>query len=121
MSFYENRKTTPDVVFTGLLTGVAVLVRPAMLFFLPLAAIWFVWTRRPMLAAVFLVGAGLVIAPWTARNYAHYGRFVLVASEGGVTFWTGNHPRARGEGDLAANLDLKQEQAGPARPLPVAV
>ncbi len=110
VSFYENRKKTPDVFFTGLLTGVAVLVRPAMLFFLPLAAIWFVWTRRPMLAAVFLVGAGLVIAPWTARNYAHYGRFVLVASEGGVTFWTGNHPRARGEGDLAANLDLKQEQ-----------
>jgi hypothetical protein len=32
---------------------------------------------------------------------------VLVASEGGVTFWTGNHPLARGEGDLAANPDLK--------------
>jgi hypothetical protein len=24
-----------------------------------------------------------------------------------VTFWTGNHPLARGEGDLAANPDLK--------------
>jgi hypothetical protein len=36
-----------------------------------------------------------------------YDRFVLVASEGGVTFWTGNHPLARGEGDLAANPQIK--------------
>jgi len=39
-----------------------------------------------------------------------YGAFVLIASEGGVTFWTGNHPLARGEGDLAANLDLKRAE-----------
>ena len=39
-----------------------------------------------------------------------YDRFVLIASEGGVTFWTGNHALARGEGDLAANPDLKQAE-----------
>jgi hypothetical protein len=49
----------------------------------------------------------LVIAPWTLRNLSTYGRFVLIASEGGVTFWTGNHREARGEGDLAANPHLK--------------
>jgi hypothetical protein len=38
----------------------------------------------------------------------HDGRFVLVASEGGVTFWTGNHPLATGDGDLAANEALKR-------------
>jgi hypothetical protein len=37
-----------------------------------------------------------------------HGRFVLIASEGGVTFWTGNHREAIGEGDLAANPHLKQ-------------
>jgi hypothetical protein len=37
-----------------------------------------------------------------------HGRFVLVASEGGVTFWTGNNRLARGEGDLAANLEMKR-------------
>ena len=106
----NGRSATPGIVTAGLLAGAAVLVRPAMLFFLPLAAAWLAWTRRPALAAVFLVGASLVIGPWTARNYLHYGRFVLVASEGGVTFWTGNHPLARGEGDLAANPDLKHRQ-----------
>jgi hypothetical protein len=35
---------------------------------------------------------------------------VLVASEGGVTFWTGNHPLATGEGDLAANPRLKEAE-----------
>jgi hypothetical protein len=59
------------------------------------------------MAVVFITAAIAVVAPWTIRNARVYGRFVLVASEGGVTFWTGNHPLARGEGDLAANLELK--------------
>ena len=90
----------------GVLAGATVLVRPAVIFFLPLALIWFVWRRRPQLALACAIGATLAIGPWSVRNYAHYGRFVLVASEGGVTFWTGNHPLAVGDGDLAANPSL---------------
>ena len=48
--------------------------------------------------------------PWTIRNIRVYGRFVLVASEGGVTFWTGNHPLAVGDGDLAANPAIKRAE-----------
>lgn len=92
----------------GLLSGIAILVRPAMLFFLPLAAVWLWRRRRRSLAVALIVTSVAVVAPWTARNYRVYGRFVLVASEGGVTFWTGNHPLARGEGDLAANPAIKQ-------------
>jgi len=91
----------------GVLTGVAILVRPAMVFFLPVAGAWLMWRRRLALAALLVVTSLVVVAPWTARNYRTYGRLVLVASEGGVTFWTGNHPLARGEGDLAANPDIK--------------
>ena len=93
-------------VIAGVLTGLAVLVRPGLLFFLPLAVVWAVWRKRPRVALGCLAGAAIVLAPWTARNVAHYGRFVIVASEGGVTFWTGNHPQAIGDGDLAANPDL---------------
>src|SRR4029450_9656641 len=74
---------------------------------LPLAAAWLLWRRRPALAAALIAGALVFVLPWTARNARVFGRFVLVASEGGVTFWTGNHPLARGEGDLAANPDIK--------------
>ena len=98
------------VIGAGLLSGVAVLVRPGMLFFLPLVAVWFVRRRQWSLALAFCIAAVVVVTPWTLRNLRTYGRFVLVASEGGVTFWTGNHPLARGEGDLAANPDLKRAE-----------
>ena len=94
----------------GLLAGIAILTRPAMLFFLPLAVVWLVRRRRTVLAVALVAAAGAVVAPWTARNIRAYGTFVLVASEGGVTFWTGNHPLARGEGDLAANPQIKRAE-----------
>ena len=94
----------------GILGGAAVLVRPAMLFFLPMALIWLFWRRASRHAVALAAGSLLVIAPWTARNLRTYDRFVLVASEGGVTFWTGNHPLAKGEGDLAANPELKMAE-----------
>jgi hypothetical protein len=97
-------------LLAGVLTGVAALIRPAMLFFLPLALGWLLIRRRTAAAMALAVAAGLVIAPWTLRNMRVYDRFVLIASEGGVTFWTGNHPFARGEGDLAANPDLKRAE-----------
>jgi 4-amino-4-deoxy-L-arabinose transferase-like glycosyltransferase len=103
----SSRAGSALALAAGMLSGVAILARPVMLFFLPLAAIWLVRRRHTSLAVVMLVTALAVVAPWTARNYRVYDRFVLVASEGGVTFWTGNHPLARGEGDLAANPAIK--------------
>jgi hypothetical protein len=71
------------------------------------------------MALAFLVAGALVIGPWTVRNVLEYRRFVLIASEGGITFWTGNHPLAVGEGDMAANpavelanLELRREHKG---------
>jgi 4-amino-4-deoxy-L-arabinose transferase-like glycosyltransferase len=95
-------------LLAGVLAGTSVLVRPAMLFFLPLAALWLVVRHRMVLAAILVLTALVVIAPWTVRNLRVHGQFVLVASEGGVTFWTGNHPLAAGEGDLAANPEIKR-------------
>lgn len=95
-------------LLAGALAGLAVLTRPATLFVLPLAALWLAWRRRWSAAARLLVAAGLVVLPWTVRNWVEYGRPVLVASEGGITFWTGNHPLAVGDGDLAANPAIKE-------------
>jgi hypothetical protein len=94
-------------IAAGLLIGVAALVRPVMLFFIPLALAWLLKRRLIGLSVVVAVAALAALAPWTLRNLRTYDRFVLIASEGGVTFWTGNHPLARGEGDLAANPALK--------------
>ena len=100
----------PLALLSGALVGAAVLTRPSMLFFIPVAVIWLAARRRHVLALALVAATAAVVTPWTARNYRVYDRFVLVASEGGVTFWTGNHPLARGEGDLAANPELKQAE-----------
>lgn len=94
----------------GVLAGIGILVRPALLFFLPLAILWLLGARRFAVALAFAAAAAAVVAPWTIRNLEAHGRVVLVASEGGITFWTGNHPLARGEGDLAANPALKRAE-----------
>lgn len=95
-------------IAAGAVTGLAVLIRPATAFFAALAALWLLRRRRPGAAIAFVLAAAVTIAPWTIRNYVHHHRLVLVASEGGVTFWTGNHPLAIGEGDFAANPDLRR-------------
>ena len=105
--------TRPEIgrtVSAGLLAGAGALVRPAMLLFLPIAAVWLFATRRHRLAIAFVLAGLLPIVPWTLRNIRVYDRFVLIASEGGVTFWTGNHPLAVGDGDLAANPEIKQAE-----------
>lgn len=98
---------TRAAILCGLALGVGTLIRPALIVFLPLAALLLVTKRRPITLALMVVGMTVVVGPWTVRNYIHHGRLVFVASEGGVTFWTGNHPLAIGDGDMAANIDIK--------------
>ncbi|HEX5070581.1 MAG TPA: hypothetical protein VFV78_10250 [Vicinamibacterales bacterium] len=92
---------------SGLVAAVAILVRAATLLYVPLVGLWLVWKRQWTALAAFAAALVIALTPWTVRNINHYGRFVLVASDGGVTFWTGNNPLATGEGDMAANPHLK--------------
>ncbi|MBE3071412.1 MAG: glycosyltransferase family 39 protein, partial [Acidobacteria bacterium] len=98
------------VFAAGLVAGAAVLTREAMVFFLLIACAWLLATRRLRVAALLLAGALVVLLPWGARNLDVHGQFVLGAAHGGVNFWIGNNPLARGEGDMAANADIKQAQ-----------
>jgi hypothetical protein len=95
-------------LLAGAVAGAAVLTKEGMLLFLPLAALWLLARREVTLAMALTLGVAVVLLPWVARNHAVHGRFVLTAAHGGVTFWTGNNPLARGEGDLAANPDMKR-------------
>ncbi|MCC7008728.1 MAG: hypothetical protein IT184_07920 [Acidobacteria bacterium] len=108
--FDRRGSTRAGGLLAGLLTGAGILVRGALVPFAALAVVWLLWRGRVAAAATFALGVALLLVPWTARNYGHHGRAVLVASEGGVTFWTGNHPLAVGDGDLAANPPLKAAQ-----------
>lgn len=101
--------TQGRLLWCGAVGGLAALARPAHLFFLLLLWLWLLTKRRLRDAVLIAVGALVVIAPWTARNVREYGRVVLIASEGGITFWTGNHPLSPGEGDMAANPAIKRD------------
>jgi 4-amino-4-deoxy-L-arabinose transferase-like glycosyltransferase len=94
----------------GVLMGAAALVRAAMIVMVPLALLWLLRRRDYVTALALVAGLVAVVGPWTLRNARVHGRFIPIASEGGVTFWTGNHPLGRGEGDLAANPDLKKAE-----------
>ena len=91
----------------GVLTGLAILLRAATVLFVPILAVWLIWKRQWTTLAGFAIGLVIVLTPWTVRTSREQGRFVLVASDGGVTFWTGNNSLATGEGDMAANPRLK--------------
>lgn len=76
--------------------------------FLPERLRWS-WRRRE--AACLLIGFILVIAPWTARNYVHFHRFIPVNAQGkGMLEWNVEHatPPGAPPGDtVLAELDRK--------------
>jgi hypothetical protein len=94
-------------IAAGALAGAGTLVRPAGLLFLLVAGPWLLWRRRGHVLMPFAVGVVVLLGPWTLRNYLEHGRVVIAAPNGGITFWTGNNPLARGEGDMAANPQIK--------------
>jgi 4-amino-4-deoxy-L-arabinose transferase-like glycosyltransferase len=91
------------LVLAGLVLGYATLTRPFTLLMLLITlaiAGWARWRGRrvpawplPAFAVVFLA----VLAPWTYRNYLVFDRFVLVATNGGSTFWGSNNDRVATE------------------------
>ncbi len=101
----------------GLLCGATTLIKPATMFFAVLAAVAVIVLHRRNLASVlpkvvlFVVASVLVIAPWTARNYAVTGHFIPVATGGGHALWVGNNlitgGREEVEGAELAALDEK--------------
>ena len=105
-SHNDRRTPTMWMVLGGGTAGLATLTRPDMLVFVGLLGGWLLWRRSWRLALALSLGAVVVVAPWTIRNAREHGQFVLVSAAGGVNFWTGNHPLARGEGDMSVNPDL---------------
>ena len=95
-------------IWIGIVWGLSILSRPTILLFFPLFALWFwraeIGTKRQRTKTLFwlLAIAGVVVLPWTIRNYRIHHRLVLVQTTSGLSFWKGNNPMASG-----GNLDPK--------------
>ncbi len=86
---------------TGSLLAAACYVRPtALLIPALLLFIRYVSTRQIVqtlkATAIMLVVMGLLIAPWSLRNYGEFGEFVVISTNGGANLWMGNNPESTG-------------------------
>ncbi|ABQ91033.1 tetratricopeptide repeat protein [Roseiflexus sp. RS-1] len=96
------------VIAAGAALGLAALTRSLALLFLLVAALWLafqVLRRNPsgdvrrrltvplLTATLFLLSTGMVIAPWTIRNYQAYGGFILIETGLSYNLWVFNEPR----------------------------
>jgi 4-amino-4-deoxy-L-arabinose transferase-like glycosyltransferase len=104
-----GRKAVLVSLVSGAAAGLAVLVRPSWVLFVPAAlAAWVlaeVRACRGRQAArgilLWLCGMVLVMSPWWARNARIYGRFVPTALWLGASLYDGLNPAATGASDMS--------------------
>ena len=87
----------------GLLLGITSAAGGHLLLLAPLLLLW-IWTSFPDLSprrrggagALYLLGFLLAVAPVTLHNWVIGHDFVPVTAHGGINFYIGNNPQARG-------------------------
>ncbi|MCH8025169.1 MAG: glycosyltransferase family 39 protein [Chloroflexi bacterium] len=115
------REQSPDgrwrwLIAFGLIVGAASLVRGAGLALLIIGpAYWALtrldWRGTVQWSALAIVGAGLLIAPWTVRNLITMDAPLLISSSAGINFWQGHHEGASGGDD--GSVEPLLERYGP--------
>lgn len=96
---------------SGVLFGLAILVRPNAVLMLPGLAVGLACAlraaRRSWLAPAVActVALALTLAPWVIRNHRVQGRWYFVTTGGGRQFWFGNNPRASADMRVAIEPD----------------
>ncbi len=101
-----------DAVLGGGVAGVLVLTVPTFAIIIAFLALWILWGGRGRQwrgVAMLAVAGGLVLTPWTVRNYLVFGQPVFVASNTGINLLLGNSenttPNAGVNVDVTPYLD----------------
>ncbi len=95
----------------GVGAGLAALARAVFLGFFPLllASVWLLRRKGKLtggrVVCVALLEFGLVIAPWTVRNYYIHDAFVPIATVTGGSLLVGNNPFVHGTPKLPSHFD----------------
>lgn len=111
-SFRRDGPPHPRLFGSGVLLGVAALLRPQVLtaMLLPVLYVGREFARkagaaRPGVLAALSLAAGLAagIAPVTVKNYVLYHEFIPISASGGVMLYMGNNPEVEsGKGFASA-------------------
>jgi 4-amino-4-deoxy-L-arabinose transferase-like glycosyltransferase len=93
----SRKPSSWGMLMAGLLLGCGSLSRSFAILLLPILCFDLVRTCSWKAAIIYAVGFLAVLLPWTARNYSVHGKFVLVSTNGGSTFYGGNNPVVAGQ------------------------
>jgi 4-amino-4-deoxy-L-arabinose transferase-like glycosyltransferase len=99
---FASTRRLRDIAVAAVIAGLGCLARPTVLVLIPVFALWVLIIARRDLklavrsAAVFVLLAVVLIAPWTYRNYLVHGKLIPICSRGGVSLWLGNNKWATG-------------------------
>ena len=82
------------------ITGLAILTRPIILYFSAIVILWFIWdyfrnrNKRALFSAgLYLCVLLLIHLPWVVRNYSLFGHFIPTNTLGGQALYSGNLPK----------------------------
>lgn len=87
---------------SGIVLGLSILTRATIIFFIPLAILWFLLNaggkkKKKLLSLVFAILISItIIIPWTIRNYLHYKKFTFIVTNSWELLWRGNNHYASG-------------------------
>ena len=99
--FSERWTKSARAIASGLLFGAATYFRSVALL-LPIALLfteisdWQKFRNRLSTAALAMIIAFAIIAPWSIRNFGIFGHTQLLTTSDGVNLWMGNNPEATG-------------------------
>lgn len=91
-----------NAVFAGIVAGTAVIFRVTTLSFLLLGLCWFCAVsgersrKKALYAALVIAITGAILFPWILRNYAVFGKPVILQTNKWESLWYGNAPGTTG-------------------------
>ena len=96
-----RRESLLWVAGSGMVWGIAILIRAVALSYAPAIILWLLiivrgWRRRLGAVAIVTISAACILAPWAVRNTRVHGVFVLVSTQGGFELYKSNNPEATG-------------------------
>ncbi len=102
LTLMQSRNWKTDFL-AGILFGLATYIKSQTWFF-PIGliiAVWMIyqhcnWKRAAVSTLAVYIGLFAVILPWSFRNQAVFGSFVMLSTNGGPTLYDGNNPLSDG-------------------------
>lgn len=97
---YIRKSNLAHSVLAGIVFGFATLVKSQTMVVPAVLAIFDILTAKNSRARLHVLGKALalyvalavILTPWALRNYAVFGEFVLVSTNGGISMLAGNNP-----------------------------